>query len=411
MPITWEKFDSWDSWQTWVTEQATGLPEIETVSNITELPELAPQLIYGVMREGQKGMLIGPSKAGKSFALIELAIAVCKGWSWLDHRCKQGKVLYVNLEIQAPSFTHRLDAVYSEMRRVRGLAPEPLSGLADLDVWNLRGHASPLDRLVPMLVRKAADRHYTLIIIDPIYKVLTGDENSASDMAAFTNQFDVICQELGCAVFYAHHHAKGKAGERAAVDRASGSGVFARDPDAMVDMSPLHIPKDKRDSVLSYEVMGDDGELHTRHAGAYRLNYTLREFETPLPKDCLFKYPLHEIVDLSDYDVQGEPTQENITKRAAEARTRKAEQKWEDVNDAIGEAVEFCQEHSMPATVKNVWTWLKMNRAQVVASVDMDEKKLGYWTKAGWRRAHNQICAWEKIAGPNGAYILALAEN
>ena len=31
------------------------------------------------------------------------------------------------------------------------------------------------------------------IIIDPIYKVITGDENSASDMAAFCNQFDKIC--------------------------------------------------------------------------------------------------------------------------------------------------------------------------------------------------------------------------
>lgn len=411
VPITWEKFDSWDSWQTWVTEQATGLPEIETVSNITELPELAPQLICGVMREGQKGMLIGPSKAGKSFALIELAIAVCKGWSWLGHKCKQGKVLYVNLEIQAPSFTHRLDAVYSEMRRVRGLAPEPLSGLADLDVWNLRGHASPLDRLVPMLVRKAVDRHYTLIIIDPIYKVLTGDENSASDMAAFTNQFDVICQELGCAVFYAHHHAKGKAGERAAVDRASGSGVFARDPDAMVDMSPLHIPKDKRDSVLSYEVIGDDGELHERHAGAYRLNYTLREFETPLPKDCLFKYPLHEIVDLSDYDVQGEPTQENITKRAAERRSSRAEEKWLDLNIVIGDGVNACLDLGMKPTVKNVWTWLKMNQAETCKAANMDEKKFGLWTQPGWRKAHAPLCEWEKRPDETGAYILSSVLN
>lgn len=411
VPITWEHYHTWDEWQAWAAEAATGLPEIESVSSVTELPQLAPQLIHGVMREGQKGMLIGPSKAGKSFALIELAIAVCHGWHWLGHQCKQGKVLYVNLEIQAPSFMHRLDAVYSAMRAARGLDKAPIGNISDLDVWNLRGHAAPLDRLVPMLVRKALDRHYTLIIIDPIYKVLTGDENSASDMAAFTNQFDVICQELGCAVFYAHHHAKGKAGERAAVDRASGSGVFARDPDAMIDMSPLYIPKELRDSVLSYEELGSDGELHERHASAYRLNYTLREFETPLPRDCAFKYPLHEIVDLSEYDVVGEVTQENMTKNAAKLKGVRAESKWLEIDDLIGEAVEACADHNMKATVKNVYTWLKMNRAQELKDLGIEEDKLGYWTKSGWRKAHKHTCSWEKQLDADGVYVLNLEIN
>ena len=81
-------------------------------------------------------------------------------------------------------------------------------------------------------------------MIDPIYKVITGDENSADQMAAFCNQFDRVADALGCAVVYCHHHSKGLQGGKRSMDRASGSGVFARDPDALLDMIELHATED-----------------------------------------------------------------------------------------------------------------------------------------------------------------------
>ena len=53
----------------------------------------------------------------------------------------------------------------------------------------------------------------------------------------FCNQFDKVCTELGCAVIYCHHHSKGGQGGKKSMDRASGSGVFARDPDALLDLT------------------------------------------------------------------------------------------------------------------------------------------------------------------------------
>lgn len=79
------------------------------------------------------------------------------------------------------------------------------------------------------------------IVIDPIYKVITGDENNASEMGAFCNQFDKICAQTGCASIYCHHHSKGSQGMKKAMDRASGSGVFARDPDAQLDIIQLEL--------------------------------------------------------------------------------------------------------------------------------------------------------------------------
>ena len=50
----------------------------------------------------------------------------------------------------------------------------------DIVIWNLSGHAIPLDKLVPKLIRRVANQHFDAVIIDPIYKVITGDENNAS---------------------------------------------------------------------------------------------------------------------------------------------------------------------------------------------------------------------------------------
>ena len=110
----------------------------------------------------------------------------------------------------------------------------------------------PMTELAPRLIRRAMKRRYSAVIIDPIYKVITGDENSADQMAQFCNQFDKVCSELGCAVIYCHHHSKGEQGQKRAQDRASGSGVFARDPDALIDMLELEID-DKRRSEVKYK--------------------------------------------------------------------------------------------------------------------------------------------------------------
>ena len=144
-------------------------------------------------------LLAGPSKAGKSYALIELCIAIAEGRKWLSRQCAQGKVLYVNLELDRASCLHR----FKEVDETSGLEPKNLS---NIDVWNLRGKSVPMDMLAPKLIARAAKKGYRAVIIDPIYKVITGDENSAEHMAKFCNQFDKICTELKCSVIYCHHH-------------------------------------------------------------------------------------------------------------------------------------------------------------------------------------------------------------
>ena len=281
---------SWVDWMDYVEGVTDELPAIEPLSAYEDNPPPLPEeLIKGILRRGHKMLISGSSKAGKSFLLMELCIAIAEGRPWLGFSCKKGRVLYVNLEIDPASAINRFFRIYEAL----GI---PANNAGSIIVWNLRGHAIPLDQLVPKLVRRVRDLNLDAIIIDPIYKVIMGDENNASEMGAFCNQFDRICTETGCSVVYCHHHSKGAQGMKRAMDRASGSGVFARDPDAQLDMIQLELTDDIENYVR-------DG-----YATAWRLESSLREFPNIQPISFWFDYPIHRIDDkgvLADMPAQG----------------------------------------------------------------------------------------------------------
>jgi hypothetical protein len=85
------------------------------------------------------------------------------------------------------------------------------------------------------LILGGYSKSYSLVIIDPTYKLLgIADENSATDITALLNMVDALATTTGAAVVLAGHFAKGNASAKETIDRISGSGVFARDPDSLV---------------------------------------------------------------------------------------------------------------------------------------------------------------------------------
>jgi hypothetical protein len=74
-----------------------------------------------------------------------------------------------------------------------------------------------------------------MVIVDPTYKMLgTADENSATDITGLLNSVENLAVTTGAAVVLAGHFAKGNPSAKETIDRVSGSGVFARDPDSLV---------------------------------------------------------------------------------------------------------------------------------------------------------------------------------
>ncbi|MBE6889998.1 MAG: DNA primase [Ruminococcaceae bacterium] len=390
---------SWNEWREWIEGVNDDLPDTESMAAAWDnLPELAPPLIDGVLRQGHKMLIAGPSKAGKSYALTEMCCAIAEGGNWLGWKCTQGKVLYVNLELDRASCLHRFKDVYTAL----GLPP---NNLANIDIWNLRGKSVPMDKLAPKLIRRAVKKNYIAVIVDPIYKVITGDENSADQMAHFCNQFDKVCTELGCAVIYCHHHSKGAQGGKRSMDRASGSGVFARDPDALLDLIELDIPdtllkeeKNKAVCNICYDALMRNGysdisqddmvtakamlehaekrlpaalladvkqrisaaEKAAESRTAWRIEGTLREFPKFSPVNVWFDFPVHriDIVGvLKNVDTEGEraPWQ-----KAADRHKQSAEKK-RDKNRVKFENAVNLSNMGEPPTLEMLTEYLDMS--------------------------------------------------
>lgn len=410
---------NYEEWYQWIEDLNDDLPDPETLADEWDnMPDLAPELIKGMLRQGHKMLIAGPSKAGKSFALIELSIAIAEGVKWMDWECEQGKVLYVNLELDRPSALHRFKDVYTAM----GLNPQ---NLANIDIWNLRGKTVPMDKLAPKLIRRSLKKNYQAVIIDPIYKVLTGDENSAEQMAHFTNQFDKVATELGCSVIYCHHHSKGAQGGKKSMDRSSGSGVFARDPDAIIDLVELELTdeiiKQRTEKAVAkiyqtaIQVMNQDyykqeitlDDLESRYqmqqhfdkaipnimdrqpyliqvkkvtraieiSSGWRIEGTLREFPKVKPTNVWFSYPVHHVDDsgvLADISLDdAAPTWKKNLEKANQGKKESAKDKQDKVINAIqvlddgiepvtiDSLVEYFSSNEKPISEKTIRRWIK----------------------------------------------------
>jgi hypothetical protein len=193
-----------------------------------------PELVKSLFHQGSKIVLGGGSKSYKTWLLSDLAISLASGARWVGFETTQARVLYVNLELGRPWFQRRLINILEK----KGLERKG-EWITRLDVWNLRGYCTDGDALLDQLERRTEGRGYGLIIGDPLYKLLAGrQENSAEDMSILFNRLEEISEKSGAACIYACHFSKGNQSMKDPIDRVSGSGVFGRDPDTIITITP-----------------------------------------------------------------------------------------------------------------------------------------------------------------------------
>lgn len=279
-------------------------------------------------------------------------------------------------------------------------------------------------------------------IVHPIYKVITGDENSADQMANFCNQFDKVCTELGCAVIYCHHHSKGSQGGKKSMDRASGSGVFARDPDALLDLIELEpteaLMKQEenkaicgdcksyldahfkwqddlsQDDLLSSTQMMDYCREHldkwqmialerqveaaktvAKSKTAWRIEGTLREFPKFEPVNLWFDYPVHridQVGSLRDLQLEAEkPMWEKAAQKRKENAQKTRERKLNEFEIAF-QNIEF--------------DGREISAAELAEALDTTSRELLSWLGETKRQKKELRRKFEKYIGDDGkAYI------
>ena len=209
-------------------ETTGGLPELIDAAGFIAKPINPPaELIAGILHQGSKLVFGGGSKSYKSWTLLDLSVSIATGTDWLGHATMQGRVLFVNFEIQAHAWQGRLRAI----AKAKGVTLQA----GQITLWNLRGHAADFRQLIPSIIERCRRENFALIVLDPIYKLYGNtDENSAGNVALLLNSLEHLATTTGAAIAFGAHFAKGNASGKEAIDRISGSGVFARDPDSLL---------------------------------------------------------------------------------------------------------------------------------------------------------------------------------
>lgn len=195
--------------------------------------ELHEPVIHGLLRRGEVGNLISAPKMQKSYALLDLAISLVTGETWLGFQCLKGRVLLLDFELHAPTLTHRLKAIL----RARGLESELLRGRLTLECF--RGKRMDVNHLADY-VAMIQPGTYDLVIVDPLYKIFPTDldENSNSAMAGVYSQLQAYTESLNAAMVVCHHASKGSQSDKSVTDVGAGAGSQSRAADAHLSLRP-----------------------------------------------------------------------------------------------------------------------------------------------------------------------------
>ena len=240
------------------------------------LPPLPNDLIENIARPSDKIILTGGSKSFKSWVMIDLAVSMITGGKWMGiFQCERRPALYIDPELRPESFQNRLQKIV-DAKHIKDFD----YGL--LGRWSIRGKNKPVEHLVSEVIEFASMQKYRdngpygLIVFDSIYKLYAGrNENSASEMGNLLMQIEHMACASGAAVIYSHHQTKGSSADKHVLDRSSGSGVFSRDADAIIDFTDHeedeayilecvlrdHPPLEKTTMVWSFPLMIESPQL------------------------------------------------------------------------------------------------------------------------------------------------------
>lgn len=163
-----------------------------------------------------KIVVYGQAKAGKSFLTYQLARCIGSGIPFLEIPTTQGKVLIVQFEIGASVFQWRLRQ----------------SGRGYGNVFVGTSFTMKLDSEAgqQMLIKALQAIQPDVVILDPFYKLLRGEEKESHDVLAVFDFLDEMIEAFDCSFIIMCH--PGKDLQRG----ARGSSVLEDYPDAYIEM-------------------------------------------------------------------------------------------------------------------------------------------------------------------------------
>lgn len=214
--------------------------------SIEELSKWQPpqhkEIIHsGILPAKGKLVLAGEESVFKTMLSICAGFRIARGELLFGFRTSKVRVGMIQSELTKYMFRERI------MQHIDGNAAEATADIrfaTELDI--------KLNKPVGIGQLAAATKKYSieLLIIDPLYKVLSGDVSSWLDMNKLLDNLDALCWQFGCTIWLVHHRRKHLIRDGEIVDYGS---------DELIGSSAL---KDWADTIVRVErLTGDDIQL------------------------------------------------------------------------------------------------------------------------------------------------------
>lgn len=157
-------------------------------------------LVKGFLPKANLGVLFGESGSGKSFAMLDLSAAICRGLEfWNGHRVAKGRVLYVVAE-GVSGFRQRIKA-YCHQQAIPRIGMDVIYDITP----NLTNVAQITDLISEIRQREP----YDLIVMDTFAQVMSGaDENNGMDVGIALAECKRIARRCDAMVLLVHHSGK-----------------------------------------------------------------------------------------------------------------------------------------------------------------------------------------------------------
>uniref|UniRef100_A0A6M3J3Y8 Putative ATPase domain containing protein n=1 Tax=viral metagenome TaxID=1070528 RepID=A0A6M3J3Y8_9ZZZZ len=201
----------------WVTDKETGesypihyndieeslLPQIFTpvggfcysAESFIRLPlSQVPFFLGGWLPRQGKMEIYGQPKSGKSFLALQLARCIGVGEDFVGMPTNKAKVLYLQFELGARVLQERMQNTGRDYSNVYVGTTFSMK----LDTPMGQG----------MLIEALAATEPKVLILDPFYKILQGDENESQDVQVVIDFLDSMIDQFECSVVIMHHPGK-----------------------------------------------------------------------------------------------------------------------------------------------------------------------------------------------------------
>ena len=180
-------------------------------------------LVEGIIERGSNGMLISRPKSGKSFTILDLAVALASGQKWLDFFVpRRVRTALVSREDNS-GLTQWRERKISE---ARALTPLDLDGWLYINAKGLKPRIMldyPED--VAALVADLKRYQSEFLILDVMRVLHQADENDNTEMQKVIEILNHIQEETGCSICMIHHDNKRE--EASLTERARGASAIA----------------------------------------------------------------------------------------------------------------------------------------------------------------------------------------